>query len=204
MLTRGAFSEPRAPERHVLGFEQGRPVSLDGAALAAGRADRGARGAGGALRHRPRHPPRATRSSAPRGAWPSRRRRPKCCSPRTASSRSWCSPPASSASRSSWRSPTATWCTRASCSTRCAATSRRCCCPRSSASPARCTCCCTPAAVFVEGVESPYSLMAASSGVYGEAAGEWTATDALGFSKHRLAAGHVPRARRRAREELTW
>ena len=37
--------------------------------------------------------------------------------------------------------------------------------------------------LFVEGVESPYSLMAASKGVYGEAAGEWTATDALGFSK---------------------
>jgi argininosuccinate synthase len=40
-----------------------------------------------------------------------------------------------------------------------------------------------PGSVFVEGVESPYSLMAASKGVYGEAAGEWTATDALGFSK---------------------
>jgi argininosuccinate synthase len=40
-----------------------------------------------------------------------------------------------------------------------------------------------PGAVFVEGVSSPYSLMAASKGVYGEAAGEWTAADALGFSK---------------------
>jgi argininosuccinate synthase len=37
--------------------------------------------------------------------------------------------------------------------------------------------------VFVEGVESPYSLMAASRGVYGEAAGEWSAADALGFSR---------------------
>jgi argininosuccinate synthase len=37
--------------------------------------------------------------------------------------------------------------------------------------------------VFIEGVESPYSLMAASKGVYGEAAGEWSATDALGFSR---------------------
>jgi len=37
--------------------------------------------------------------------------------------------------------------------------------------------------LFIEGVSSPYSLMAASKGVYGEAAGEWTATDALGFSK---------------------
>jgi argininosuccinate synthase len=40
-----------------------------------------------------------------------------------------------------------------------------------------------PGCVFVEGVESPWSLMAASKGVYGEAAGEWTPQDALGFSK---------------------
>jgi argininosuccinate synthase len=40
-----------------------------------------------------------------------------------------------------------------------------------------------PGSLFVEGVDSPHSLMAASRGVYGEAAGEWTATDALGFSK---------------------
>jgi argininosuccinate synthase len=40
-----------------------------------------------------------------------------------------------------------------------------------------------PGCVFVEGVTSPYSLMAASKGVYGESAGEWTPTDALGFSK---------------------
>ncbi|HKZ74625.1 MAG TPA: hypothetical protein VJ011_11205 [Steroidobacteraceae bacterium] len=37
--------------------------------------------------------------------------------------------------------------------------------------------------LFVEGVDSPWSLMAASKGVYGEAAGEWTPADALGFSK---------------------
>jgi argininosuccinate synthase len=36
---------------------------------------------------------------------------------------------------------------------------------------------------FIEGVESPFSLMAASRGVYGEAAGEWSAADALGFSR---------------------
>jgi argininosuccinate synthase len=40
-----------------------------------------------------------------------------------------------------------------------------------------------PGNLFVEGVDSPHSLMTASKGVYGEAAGEWTATDALGFSK---------------------
>jgi argininosuccinate synthase len=37
--------------------------------------------------------------------------------------------------------------------------------------------------LFIEGVDSPYSLMAASRGVYGEAAGEWSASDSLGFSR---------------------
>ena len=40
-----------------------------------------------------------------------------------------------------------------------------------------------PGSVFVEGVNSPYSLMSASKGVYGESAGEWTPADALGYSK---------------------
>ncbi|HEY5624801.1 MAG TPA: argininosuccinate synthase [Gammaproteobacteria bacterium] len=40
-----------------------------------------------------------------------------------------------------------------------------------------------PGNVFVAGVESPHSLMAASRGKYGEAAGEWTPADALGFSR---------------------
>ncbi len=37
--------------------------------------------------------------------------------------------------------------------------------------------------IFVEGVSSPYSLRAASRGVYGEATGEWSAADARGFSR---------------------
>lgn len=40
-----------------------------------------------------------------------------------------------------------------------------------------------PGNLFITGVTSPYSLLAASKGVYGEAAGEWTAPDALGYSK---------------------
>jgi argininosuccinate synthase len=40
-----------------------------------------------------------------------------------------------------------------------------------------------PGNVFIAGVESLWSLMAASRGVYGEAAGEWSARDALGFSR---------------------
>jgi argininosuccinate synthase len=40
-----------------------------------------------------------------------------------------------------------------------------------------------PGNAFIEGVTSPYSIMAASKGVYGESAGEWTPADAQGFSK---------------------
>ena len=40
-----------------------------------------------------------------------------------------------------------------------------------------------PGSAFVEGVDSPYSLMKASKGVYGESAGEWTADDARGYSR---------------------
>jgi len=40
-----------------------------------------------------------------------------------------------------------------------------------------------PGQLFVDGVESPYSLLAATKGVYGEAAGEWTAADTLGYAK---------------------
>ncbi|MEL7022422.1 MAG: argininosuccinate synthase [Pseudomonadota bacterium] len=42
---------------------------------------------------------------------------------------------------------------------------------------------------FVEGVDAPRSLLAASKGVYGEAAGEWTPRDALGFSRVRALPG---------------
>jgi argininosuccinate synthase len=37
--------------------------------------------------------------------------------------------------------------------------------------------------LFVQGVRSPHSLMAASRGKYGESAGEWTSADAVGFSR---------------------
>lgn len=40
-----------------------------------------------------------------------------------------------------------------------------------------------PGNLFVEGVDSPYSLLAATKGVYGESAGEWSAADALGYSR---------------------
>ena len=41
----------------------------------------------------------------------------------------------------------------------------------------------SPGALFIEGTASSYSLLAASKGVYGEAAGEWTASDALGYAR---------------------
>lgn len=40
-----------------------------------------------------------------------------------------------------------------------------------------------PGSVFVVGMSSPHSLMAASRGKYGESAGEWTSADAVGFAK---------------------
>jgi argininosuccinate synthase len=40
-----------------------------------------------------------------------------------------------------------------------------------------------PGNLFIEGTDSPYSLLAATRGVYGEAAGEWTAADALGYAR---------------------
>ncbi len=40
-----------------------------------------------------------------------------------------------------------------------------------------------PGNLYIAGVRSPYSLLAATRGVYGEAAGEWTAADALGYSR---------------------
>ncbi len=40
-----------------------------------------------------------------------------------------------------------------------------------------------PGNLFIDGVTSPYSLLAATKGVYGEAAGEWTAADALGYAR---------------------
>ena len=40
-----------------------------------------------------------------------------------------------------------------------------------------------PGALFVDGVDSPHSLLAATRGVYGESAGEWTPADALGYAR---------------------
>jgi argininosuccinate synthase len=40
-----------------------------------------------------------------------------------------------------------------------------------------------PGNVFIEGVESPHSLLTATKGVYGETPGEWTAADALGYAR---------------------
>ena len=40
-----------------------------------------------------------------------------------------------------------------------------------------------PGQLFINGVTSPHSLLAATRGVYGESAGEWTAADTLGYAK---------------------
>jgi len=59
-----------------------------------------------------------------------------------------------------------------------------------------------PGRAFVTGVESPFSLMAASRGRYGESAGEWSSTDAVGFSRILALPGMLhARAGRAAAEE---
>lgn len=40
-----------------------------------------------------------------------------------------------------------------------------------------------PGQLFITGVESDHSLLAATKGVYGESAGEWTPADALGYAR---------------------
>jgi argininosuccinate synthase len=46
-----------------------------------------------------------------------------------------------------------------------------------------------PGVLFVEGVTSPHSLLAATKGKYGESAGEWSAADALGLARMKALAG---------------
>lgn len=46
-----------------------------------------------------------------------------------------------------------------------------------------------PGSLFVEGVSSPHSLLAATKGKYGESAGEWSAADALGLARMKALAG---------------
>lgn len=43
--------------------------------------------------------------------------------------------------------------------------------------------CLRPGHLFIEGTSSPHSLLAATKGVYGESAGEWTAEDAVGYAR---------------------
>lgn len=48
-----------------------------------------------------------------------------------------------------------------------------------------------PGCLFMTGTHSEFSLLAATKGVYGEAAGEWTAADALGHSRVMALAGSL-------------
>jgi argininosuccinate synthase len=40
-----------------------------------------------------------------------------------------------------------------------------------------------PGSLFIDGVDSAHSLLAATKGVYGESAGEWTPSDTLGYAR---------------------
>ncbi len=89
VLTHRAFAAQLPPATHNLAFERGRADGLDGEALAPvaliERVEAAAApfGIGRGIHL-------GDTVLGPRGASPSRRRRPRCCSPRTASSRSWC------------------------------------------------------------------------------------------------------------------
>ena len=90
VLTRDAFAQPRPPERHAARVPPGTPAG-------ARWQGRFARWRSSRRSRRLPHPSAsaaaftsATPSSAPRGASPSRHRRRRCCSARTASSRSSC------------------------------------------------------------------------------------------------------------------
>lgn len=48
-----------------------------------------------------------------------------------------------------------------------------------------------PGTLFIEGVTSKHSLLAATKGVYGESAGEWSAADTLGFARILSLAGSL-------------
>lgn len=48
-----------------------------------------------------------------------------------------------------------------------------------------------PGSLFIDGVSSDYSLLAATKGVYGESAGEWSAADALGYARILSLAGSL-------------
>ncbi len=48
-----------------------------------------------------------------------------------------------------------------------------------------------PGQLFIEGTRSPHSLLAATRGVYGESAGEWTAADAVGYARILSLAGSL-------------
>ena len=183
VLTRGAFDAPLravAPHGRLHG---GRAVRLGRRGARAGRADREGRerrrrstgSAAGSIW--------ARRSSASRGGSPSRRRPPRCCSPPTGSWRSWSSPAARSGSRRRSRASTATWSTRGSTSIRSAATSRRCSSPRSSGSRARSISSSGRARCSSRGWRRRSRCGRPRAGIYGEAAGEWSAADARGFSR---------------------
>ena len=124
----------------------------------------------------------ATPSSAPRDASPSRPRRPSCCSRRIASSRSWCSPASRRASRIR-RQPYGDLVHEGQHLDPVCRDIEALLVSSQARVSGEVRVLLRPGAAFIEGLRSAHSLMAASKGVYGEAAGEWTPADALGYSK---------------------
>ena len=101
-LTRSPAEAPDQPAYVEVEFEQGVPVAINGVGHVARRADHQPRDDRQRARHRPhRHAREPSRRDASR-ARSTRRRRPCCCMPRTASCRS-------TSRRATWRGSRRTW-----------------------------------------------------------------------------------------------
>ena len=175
--------KPRAAERHVLAFRAG-PAR---GARRQGRC-RPSRSSRSSRRSRRRLASAAastwaTPSSAPRAAWRSKRRRPRCCSARIASSRSSCSPARQQRIKELVAQPYGDLVHEGQLLDPVCRDIEALLLSSQERVTGDVHVLLRPAACSSRASSRRISLMAASKGVYGEAAGEWTPTDALGFSK---------------------
>jgi argininosuccinate synthase len=145
VLSKDAFTKPRAPEKHTIHFDKGRPVGLDGKTMTPVEVieqletDRGPFGIGRGI-----HLGDTIIGTKGRVAFEAPAAEMLLNAHRELEKLVLTG--RQQRIKESWPARMATGCTKASCSTRSAATSRRCCCRRRSASPASCTCCCGRAA----------------------------------------------------------
>jgi argininosuccinate synthase len=182
VLSKDAFTNPRAPAKHTVEFEKGRP-RRPRRQEAVGRGNRrAARVARRALRHRPRHPPRRHhhRHQGPRRVRSARRRSAAHGASRA---RKLVLTPRQQRIKDSLAGPYGDWVHEGQLLDPVCRDIEALLLSSQERVTGKVHVLFRPGSLFIEGVESKYSLMAASKGVYGESHGEWTPQDALGFSK---------------------